>query len=586
MRLLPITEKKASALISGDKPIGVTLYNTCKSEEDNSETAKTDPFSVVQTPVEQYLNEVVYMTPGTSDKTMFSDNYLNLIYETDSNHGLPDDIEYGYVESNGSITWKKLKDFFPTVGEILTSKVNGKEYAVKNFTLPNEGVYKFRANNPFNLFTYGYNSTESYAHPVYAGLKNLEMNDTEPPRPIFTFCACCGTFHSDAIVRDMPDDAANRSNLAAIVLDAENSYNYAFTHDEFIPGTDREAKWNINVVDLNLDAKAIITFVDKAGNDTTITLNYYAYKMSPSVTSLDWGSVGVNEEVTKTLTISNNSSTSPLDVTRLDLKDSTKEFEFVDVTLPFSIPANSSKTITVKFKASTAGTYTDSVGIGDTCHYYYYVALKAVVGVPVIEVSDIDFGTATVGADVKKTFTIKNTGSADLSIFDYNLINPQAIFAVEPKMNTDIKNPGPLVISPGSTVSYYVIFKPGAEGTFQDKIIFYSNAGSTDSICVLNGKGGPNGVDDNRQGIGGVTVVPNPAVSGEAVANIATAVDCMAALTVYNSLGTEVFTIGSLSLRAGMNPVSLDLSSLPSGTYYLMVNTGNKTERVKFFYMR
>ncbi len=56
-------------------------------------------------------------------------------------------------------------------------------------------------------------------------------------------------------------------------MDLDSSYNYDFNYDkkrEFIAGTTITTDWSLNVIDLALDARALLVFVDRAGNDTII----------------------------------------------------------------------------------------------------------------------------------------------------------------------------------------------------------------------------------------------------------------------------------------------------------------------------
>ncbi len=93
-------------------------------------------------------------------------------------------------------------------------------------------------------------------------------------------------------------------------------------------------------------------------------------------------------------------------------------------------------------------------------------------------------------------------------------------------------------------------------------------------------------VEDDTPLSNGLLVIPNPAANGSVSLRIAAVTDCQATIRVFNSLGFEACSPFSGSLQQGVNSLSLAMGSLPSGVYYIAVNTGNKVDRVKFTYIR
>ncbi|MCX7879494.1 MAG: IgGFc-binding protein, partial [Ignavibacteria bacterium] len=170
-----------SAIISGDKPIGVTLYNTGSQED--GQPCISDPFVMVITPMEQFQKEVTFCLPGTFGGKQFrTANYVALVYQTDENGMIPDDLEFAEVRS-GRYVWTKIKNRFPGVDELFAYKVNEKQYAMKILDLPSTGVFKIRAKNPFACYSFGYDWCDSYGYPTSAALADLEKPDTVPPDP-------------------------------------------------------------------------------------------------------------------------------------------------------------------------------------------------------------------------------------------------------------------------------------------------------------------------------------------------------------------------------------------------------------------
>ncbi|HRS01836.1 MAG TPA: T9SS type A sorting domain-containing protein, partial [Bacteroidota bacterium] len=79
-------------------------------------------------------------------------------------------------------------------------------------------------------------------------------------------------------VIDMPENDPPPSNLALIIFHKNSSVNYNFEikneDKNWIPGETNIVHWKAWVIDTSKDAVAFITFADRAGNDTTIMLQY------------------------------------------------------------------------------------------------------------------------------------------------------------------------------------------------------------------------------------------------------------------------------------------------------------------------
>ncbi|MCX7880559.1 MAG: IgGFc-binding protein, partial [Ignavibacteria bacterium] len=311
-------------VISGDKPIFVNVNNT-GVEEDGYPRPNSDPYVMALRPLQQYQKEITFCTPATFGGQRFAENYLGLVYETDEMGMTPDDLEFAEVRS-GQFVWKKVKIMFPGVDDLYRYDVEGKKFAFKVIILPKDGVFKIRAKKPFACYSYGYDSYDSYGYPTSAALADLEKPDTVPPDPKWK--DSCGII-SFATVTDMPDDPKIRSNMAMIVLHPyPESYNVDFKYADFIPGETRTVPWRLEVVDKTQDARAVITFSDRRGNDTTITIEYKAVKLTIRPNFADWGlrKLG-SERVSKEFWVVNENEQSGVVVRYLQLKSGNENFE-------------------------------------------------------------------------------------------------------------------------------------------------------------------------------------------------------------------------------------------------------------------
>lgn len=104
------------------------------------------------------------------------------------------------------------------------------------------------------------------------------------------------------------NDQATQSKLSDAYLKQNESYNYDFKLLSPIePGETEQTTWSLKKINPREDSKAVIVFIDKAGNDTTITIEDIATKLDLAQDE-NYGNFKLNDPaVTKTFTVTNNS---------------------------------------------------------------------------------------------------------------------------------------------------------------------------------------------------------------------------------------------------------------------------------------
>ncbi|MFN6487254.1 MULTISPECIES: choice-of-anchor D domain-containing protein [unclassified Nostoc] len=152
-----------------------------------------------------------------------------------------------------------------------------------------------------------------------------------------------------------------------------------------------------------------------------------------STTAINFGDTTVGNTLTKTFTIK-NTGTAALNLSNLKLPD---RFSLLG-TLPTSVAAKGSTTISVALNTTTPGTYSGNLSLNnnDTNESPFDFAISGTVKpapAPEIQVLNgtvdivdgsttaINFGDTTVGNTLTKTFTIKNTGTAALNLSNLKL---------------------------------------------------------------------------------------------------------------------------------------------------------------------
>jgi hypothetical protein len=274
-------------------------------------------------------------------------------------------------------------------------------------------------------------------------------------------------------------------------INPETQENYKFEYQPFIAGDTRTTTWELTVRDPKKDAYAELIFIDRAGNDTSIVIEYFATKMAIIPEKHDFGQLQKGDVEYKDFVVKNESETGEIKLTDLVLKSGDQGFRLINnESLPYILPPLGELPFRIEFTADNEGFFKDSIGIGDTCIFANYAYVEARVGSAEIMVSDHDFGDVTVGEKAEATLNIKSTGDADLIITGYRGPDNDVYNVI---FDQEISQNNPLVISPDNSQNFEefkVEFLPTAEVSYPDTIYFESNAGETvDNLAILNGRG-------------------------------------------------------------------------------------------------
>ena len=471
--------------ISSDNPINVVCYNT-GTDEDGLPKPLGDPFMMALSPLEQYQKSIMFSFPPTSyNQNDF--NYVNVYFELDENENIPESFELIHFTVDTSII-KKVKDMKLLYNEKVKGS-NGKNYGFVCLKLLCLGEYALRSDYSFSAYVYGFNNSETYGFAASLQLKDLDSKDSIPPVVV---CEekCGGLFQG--FTKDMPDDVKVRANLGSVLRESVNFYEKEDDFGAITPGSTISIPWSIQVINLNLPAKATIYFLDNVGNYKIEVVEYKPKDINFDRNFDDFGSFKLNETESKEFTIANKSA-KPFTIFNLNLKDGNIGFSIddKDLSFPIIIDTGSVFKFNVIFTAIKEGTIVDSLGYEDTCGVSYKVRLEATVGSPIINVADIYYGDVVIGRTDTKTFTISNTGVSDLTITDYKLPESKE-FNVEFGRVISFENP--LKLKPGENQVVTVAFSPKTESTVIDSVVFFSDAEEIDAIALLTARAIPPGL--------------------------------------------------------------------------------------------
>jgi len=564
------------AVITSTKPIGISFYNT-GVEEDKSAAANSDPFAMVMTPIEQYQKEITFNTPNTKGGQGFADNFVNLVYETDSNGLLTDDYEWGQT-SGGKFVWQPIRKLFGGVDIPFFGEVNNRKYANKNIRIPSDGVYKIRGKKPFAAYSYGFGSFDSYGYPTSAVLTDLTIPDFEVPEPKWTQNSNGDVL--DGTITDMPNDSNMRSNLNYIHMLSEDSlsYNYKFQYKPFEVGTTVSTSWTLNIIDKLKDAKATLLFADKRGNDTIIDISYKApIKIEDSNNPIPQWTQECNGFI-----LNGTVTDMPIDtnirsnLNNISMKsDNNESFNYLFQFTPFiagkSITTTWSLRVVDSLKDAQATLiFADKKG-NDTIIVINYSAVKYSFE------GNQDFGEFKLD---------------DISTLDFNLVNlsesksvvytiPQLKFKnqgfkLEP-LDWDIKLPveplGSRVLSVTFTADTNL---PKNKIKFEDSLSISDECNLVKKYILLTASKSPDtSIKDKEFSFSLSGINPNPVNGDGGTINYSVGFDTKTTITLFDIEGNVVTTlVDNNKMPSGVYSVSIPVDKLNSGIYFYQMESG------------
>ncbi|WP_392534551.1 choice-of-anchor D domain-containing protein [Nostoc sp. C117] len=396
----------------------------------------------------------------------------------------------------------------------------------------------------------------------------------------------------------LPDGFSLVGTLPTTVA-ANASANISIALNTTTPGT-----YGGNLVLTNNDTNessfdfAISGIVKPAPTPEIQVLNGTVDIVDGSTSAINFGDATVGNTLTKTFTIK-NTGTAALSLSNLKLPDG---FSLVG-TLPTTVAANASANISIALNTTTPGTYGGNLVLtnNDTNESSFDFAISGIVKpapTPEIQVlngtvdivdgstSAINFGDATVGNTLTKTFTIKNTGTAALSLSNLKL--PDGFSLVGTLPTTVAANASANIsialntTTPGTYGGNLVLTNNDTnESSFDFAISGIVKPAPTPEIQVLNGT--VDIVDGSTSAINfGDATVGNTLTKTFTIKNTGTA-----ALSLSNLKLPDGFSlVGTLPTTVAANAsanISIALNTTTPGTYGgNLVLTNNDTNESSF----
>ncbi|MFZ9760318.1 MAG: choice-of-anchor D domain-containing protein [Candidatus Kapaibacteriota bacterium] len=289
---------RGTSVWEADKPILVMQYSYSANWDMGDEF---DPFMILVTPQEQYIQATVFQSPANS---AFSTNWFNVVAEGDST-----DAEQKKLKSvtlDGKPIWIRQPTF-------LANRIPGTNLYWQNVNVA-PGPHRVTSQTRFGGYIYGFSSFDSYGWPAAMAIRKLDEVDTLPP--VLTFEEECGDFTYTATeVRSFgppPDTAQIDQGISTIEMIDSLSINYAleFITDDRIVVDPKvtEFQFKFKVLDKTKDAFAIFVVMDRAGNYTIDSVRYTVDKLALNPNPVQFGKVRLGTTKEMTVQIKNEST--------------------------------------------------------------------------------------------------------------------------------------------------------------------------------------------------------------------------------------------------------------------------------------
>jgi hypothetical protein len=466
-------------VVTANKPIAVSVYSPGYGDEKtNSDFYK--PARVNLIPNEQYSNSLLFNLPYNILETEKTESYLFLNTQLNNEGTIPDDLELGNFVNN-SIIWNKVNKMQIADLKEFKYQFNGKRFAQIVIKLNKSGNYKLRGNTGFAAYLFGSNQQGTFNFPAAMPCMNLVSEENIPPVPTY-IQLCDGSVNGK--VEDMPSDPEIRANLSSPIFHSNLSKNYEFTPESIVPGITPSFNWTLRVRDKNYDANALITFRDYSGNDTTISIEYNAPKLTIEPSVVNFGNTKIGVETTQFITIKNNSD-STYRIKDILFKYNDIGFKLNNYYQSKTLAPGEQDVVEISFISTKTGSFEDSVGLNNDCFTSFKAKLIARTGTPKIMVTDIFFNDLTVPNSETKYASITNVGEDDLKITGW-VLSDNTNFSVG--FGREISQSNPLIIEPSKNFTFQVSFNPISEKFYNEKLTFNSNSSEIDSISLFRAK--------------------------------------------------------------------------------------------------
>ncbi len=311
----------------------------------------------------------------------------------------------------------------------------------------------------------------------------------------------------------------------------------------------------------------------------------------------DFGTHNVGVNQTRVFNIQNTGS-GPLWVSSIDVSGiNAGDFIVLNPpSFPVTIPANGSQTIAVKFSPALVGTRSATININnnDFNESSYDFAVQGNGAAPEINIQgnstnipdgntatsssdNTSFGSVFINNAQTRTYLIQNTGNGTLTISGMNVNGANAAEFTFINLSSF-----PLTLAGGASQSFTLQFLPVASGNRTAKVNVSSD--DTDENAydfVVSGVSMVDvGIKKSQDNSSSFSIYPNP-VKDEVTVEMTFEKNQSVTIFVTDVVGKVVIETTSKDFHQGTNKVAISTTDLKNGVYFIEVNTGSRSDKIK-----
>jgi len=431
---LVIEGLNSAAMWVSNHPIQVAQF--MMRSTDTTAMESYDPCLVILPPVEQFVQRVLFHTPGN---VFFKDNQ----YENHYVSVVAERAALDYLKLDGVLlkNTTNISDTFLPGTDL--------HYAKIQLQMGTHELYAEQGK--FSGVIWGIGRFDSYGMILGSSLQNPFNDDKIPP----TITVNIDCYEIDGVITDEINQQSYGIHYAWVVPDS--TYNFKWEFAPFKPD-DEEIKFKAWVIDSTKNARFMIDFYDKNGNGRRYAYTHKGVNLTvpqqvifdninwrnPSCRVFSITNTGIEPKSLESIRILTDSRLTLTPV--LDFPYQVKPKETIEFELCFTPDGDSTAINSIlKFEFE--------------CDIIRNIAILGEVEAADIEVLGHNFGSILLGDSVCHYARVTNIGNTELDLYRIESLTPNSAFIFElPEF--------PVKLQPFESIDIPVCFFPGSRGEF------------------------------------------------------------------------------------------------------------------------
>lgn len=442
-----------------DKPIQIAQYMMHTGQSGDS--YGFDPAMVIVPPIEQFVQRVLFRTPGNSPENpeQYSSHYAVIVATASALNSLVLD---GELISNNT--------------QIASQVIPNTNYHYVQIKLK-LGTHEISCQKgSFSGILLGIGDADSYAHIIGSSISNPFIADSTSPYIKMNYD--CGVVEGTAF--EMIDGRNSGLDYAMVIKDSTFNFSWDITP---ITDTTTFVRIKAEVIDIRQDGMFVIDIRDKNGNGERFRYKYNKL-MIETLNEFDFGSIDVRDSVCISFNIVNHGDDTIL-IKNTHLQSFDNRILYVlSKKLPYRLPPGDTLSGIICFepRGDTSNADNYLIFVYD-CDLFDRIPIKAFIENYELFATREDFGIVRIGDTVCSYICLINNGNAPVTVYEIEFDDSSDIFSY------DTLGVFPVVVEPDDSLCIKVCFTPDSLKQYGD-IVTWRNQKVSNIRSYVTGQGG------------------------------------------------------------------------------------------------